>query len=75
MPCFTNFYTDPEWLDVRATTNAGFEMIEENNLILMRPHAAFAKGRLDFTQEGQAACTSWSYKEPRLARTRLLRNF
>ncbi|MCV0394936.1 MAG: NIPSNAP family protein [Rhizobiaceae bacterium] len=35
------FYADPEWPQVRAATNAGSEMVQENHLFYMRPNPAF----------------------------------
>lgn len=35
------FYADPEWPKVRAATNAGSEMVQENHLVYMRPNPAF----------------------------------
>lgn len=39
--CWASFYADPEWARVRAQTNAGSEMVEENNLSFLRPNSAF----------------------------------
>lgn len=36
-----SFYADPQWPEVRAATNAGSEMVQENHLAFMRPNAAF----------------------------------
>jgi hypothetical protein len=35
------FYADPDWAKARAATNAGSEMVQENHLVYMRPHAIF----------------------------------
>jgi len=37
------FYADPEWPTVRAATNAGTEMVEENHLVFMRPSPVFVQ--------------------------------
>jgi hypothetical protein len=39
--CWGAFYADPEWARIRAATNAGSEMVEENHLIFMRPNPSF----------------------------------
>lgn len=41
------FYGDPEWPRVRAATNAGHEMVQENHLVYMRPNPAFRQEEAD----------------------------
>jgi hypothetical protein len=36
-----SFYADPEWAKVRTATNAGSEMVENYDLLFLRPHVAF----------------------------------
>ncbi|MES2532466.1 MAG: NIPSNAP family protein [Pseudomonadota bacterium] len=36
------FYTDPDWLSLRAETNAGSEMVERYDLCFLKPNAGWA---------------------------------
>lgn len=36
------FYTDPDWLSLRAETNAGAEMVERYDLCFLKPNAGWA---------------------------------
>jgi hypothetical protein len=44
------FYADPEWVRVRAATNAGSELVEGQELVFLQPHASFAQVDADLAR-------------------------
>lgn len=45
--CWASFYADPEWARVRAETNNGSELVEGQQLVLLKPNPAFEQSDTD----------------------------